>query len=129
MSIKTGWPPVLHRREQERREKLRRRLGDFATTVLRVSKAEASKERVKFSKPHWPPIISLEEKERRKLYGEPRGKYISSNYPIHEPAVASKNENVPPCTSLAVLPPPSAVAETALRWVLRATAWRRKKRA
>lgn len=36
---------------------------------------------------------------------------------------------VPPCASLAVLPPPSAVAEAALKRVPRATAWRRKKRA
>ncbi len=36
---------------------------------------------------------------------------------------------VPTCASLAVLPPPSAVADASLQRVPRATAWRRKKRA
>ncbi|KAK7165370.1 hypothetical protein R3I94_003663 [Phoxinus phoxinus] len=135
MSKKPGWPPVLPKRDQERREKLRQRLeGDFATTVLRVSKAEALKARAKFSRPYWPPLISSEEKERRRLFRQslekrsspPATPSTSQRWP---PEMKTVKVSVPPCASLAVLPPPSAVAKVALKRVPRATAWRRKKRA
>ncbi|CAM4571596.1 unnamed protein product [Leuciscus chuanchicus] len=135
MPRKQGWPPVLPRQERERREKLRRRLeSDLANTVQRVSKAEAFKKNEKFSKPHWPPVISSEEKERRRLFRKslekpsspPASPSTSQQWP---PQMKTVKVSVPSCASLAALPPPSAVAEVALKRVPRATAWRRKKRA
>lgn len=118
---KTEWPPVLPRQELLPPFLLRQRLeGDFATTVLRVSKAEASNDRVKFSRPHWPPLISSEEKERRRLFRESLGKRSSP------PATPSTSQRWPPQMKTVKL---SAVAAAALKRVPRATAWRRKKRA
>jgi len=71
MPRKPGWPPVLPKQEQLRREKFRQKLeADFSNTVLRVCKAEKEKRLLKFSKPYWPPVISSEESERRRLFRE-----------------------------------------------------------
>ncbi len=70
MPKKQSWPPVISKREQERREKFRQRLSrDLDNTSLRVQRAEKEKKIIKFRKPHWPPVISSEERERRR-FGE-----------------------------------------------------------
>ncbi len=70
MPKKQSWPPVISKREQERREKFRQRLSrDLDNTSLRVQRAEKEKKNMKFRKPHWPPVISSEERERRR-FGE-----------------------------------------------------------
>ncbi len=70
MPKKQSWPPVISKREQERREKFRQRLSrDLDNTILRVQRAEKEKKNMKFRKPHWPPVISSEERERRR-FGE-----------------------------------------------------------
>ncbi len=71
MPKKQSWPPVISKREQERREKFRQRAfkgpgqHNFASSEGR----KREKKNMKFRKPHWPPVISSEERERRR-FGE-----------------------------------------------------------
>ncbi|XP_048061988.1 uncharacterized protein LOC125277565 [Megalobrama amblycephala] len=131
MARKQRWPPVLSQRDQERREKLSSHVDD---TTLRVCKAEASKQeqrKMKFCKPHWPPVISAEECEKRRFResledGSEATPSTSKQWPLK---MKTAKVSIPPCASLAVLPAPPAVTDTALKRVPRATAWRRRKRA
>ncbi len=51
MPKKQSWPPVISKREQERREKFRQRLSrDLDNTSLRVQRAEKEKKNMKFMK-------------------------------------------------------------------------------
>ncbi|RXN28813.1 cyclin-dependent kinase inhibitor 1C-like protein [Labeo rohita] len=106
---------------------------DMDQTFLRVRQAEASKraER-KFCKPHWPPVISPEESERRRQFRKSLKRESSPQTSLWRqwpPVLKNVKVSVPQCASLAVLPPPKAVADAAVKRVPRATAWRRKKRA
>ncbi|XP_067306819.1 uncharacterized protein [Pseudorasbora parva] len=137
MARKMRWPPVLCKRDQQRRENLREKLAkNLENTSLRAFKGGSQKitnAASQFSKPHWPPVISQEEKERRKkfresLEGEPEAAAPSTSQQW-PPKMETVKVSVPPCAS-SVLPPPPAVADAAaLSRVPRATAWRRKKRA
>ncbi len=52
MPKKQSWPPVISKREQERREKFRQRLSrDLDNTSLRVQRAEKEKKNMKFRPP------------------------------------------------------------------------------
>ncbi|XP_042585065.1 uncharacterized protein LOC122138184 [Cyprinus carpio] len=122
--------------ERERRERLRQRLEtDMDQTALRVWQAEASKRserNSKFCQPHWPPVISPEEHERRRLFRKSLERESSpqdSPWRQWPPVLKNVKVSVPPCASLAVVPPPTAVADTALKRVPTTTVWRRKKRA
>ncbi|XP_026124557.1 uncharacterized protein LOC113106743 [Carassius auratus] len=127
----------LQERERERRKKLRQRLEtDFDQTILRVWQAGTSKRserKSKFCKPHWPPVISPEESERRRRFRKSLGRESSPQDSLCRrqwpPVLKNVKVSVPPCASLAVLPPTTAVADTALKRVPRTTVWRRKKRA
>ncbi|KAL0186464.1 hypothetical protein M9458_018134, partial [Cirrhinus mrigala] len=104
-------------------------------TTLRVKQAEASKRaerKSKFCKPHWPPVISPEESEKRRRFRKSlkrRSSPQTSPWRQWPPVLKNVKVSVPPCASLAVLPPPTAVADASLKRVPSATAWRRKKRA
>ncbi|KAK7175375.1 hypothetical protein R3I93_002322 [Phoxinus phoxinus] len=71
-------------------------------------------------------------REEEAVPGELGEKVISSTPSTSQrwpPVMKTVKVSVPPCASLAVLPPPSAVSKAALKRVPRATAWRKKKRA
>ncbi|KAK2898949.1 hypothetical protein Q8A67_010367 [Cirrhinus molitorella] len=86
----------------------------------------------KFSKPHWPPVISPEESEKRRRFRKSLERQPSpqaSPWSQWPPVLKNVKVLVPQSASVAVLPPPTAVADAALKRVPRATIWRRKKRA